>query len=109
SVTCDVFSSFNVTFFQSSFNSSQELLCVDFSQAQINDTFNTECKTDNQCDSYQTHERCSTFNKLSFEFFVDTTFCSFHCGRSSSVSSRCYSCLFSLFSCRSILSLSKLS
>ena len=107
-VTCDVFSSFNITFFQSSFDRCHEFFCVDFSQAQIDDTFDTESQTDYQSNSNQTHERCSTFNEFNFDFFVNTTFfCSRSSGRSSLSSSRS-SLLFSLFCCRSILSLSKL-
>ena len=108
-VTSDVFSSFYITFFQSSFDSSQELLCVNFSQAQINDTFDAECKTDNQCNSNETHEECRTFDEFCFQFLVDTTFSSFYSCRSSGFSGSCFnsrSSLFGLFSCRSILSLS---
>ena len=73
-VACNVFGSFNITFFQSSFDSGNKLLGVDFSQTQVNDTLDTESKTDNQCDGNQTHERCSTFNKFSLDFFVNTAF-----------------------------------
>jgi len=34
----------------------------------------TECQTDYQSNSNQTHERCSTFNEFNFDFFVNTTF-----------------------------------
>ena len=63
-------------------------------QAQVDDTFNTECKTNNQSDSNQTHERCSTFNKLSFNFFVNTTF---FCLYSSITGRSRLSCRSSLF------------
>ena len=33
------------------------------------DTFDTESQTDNQSNSNQTHERCSTFDEFNFDFF----------------------------------------
>ena len=59
--------------------------------------------------SNQTHERCSTFNKLSFNFLVNTTFFCFYSSITGRSRLSCRSSLFCLFRCRSILSLSKLS
>ena len=73
-VTSNSFCTFYITFIQSIFDTFQQFAGVSFSQVQVNDSFQAESQTENQCDGNQTHEVGTTFDKLSLQSLVHATF-----------------------------------